>query len=208
MKDYRIFEYTGGPGILHRTGPGPKLAGMIVLCILLAILQPLFLPIPAALTIILLLNSGKQVLIQFASMWRLFVFFALSGAVKGLTHSSVFAGLFFTLRLILMSGVGVLFYSSTRLSRLRLSLSKVTAVLPFKSIKQLPDLIVMALAFLPTIFRTVEEQKTARYSRAFRNRGNIVKTIKLLSLPLLVHMLLKTEDAADAWYSRGYNPEK
>ena len=205
MRDFRIFEYTGGKGILNRLKPGYKLGGMIIICIFTAASPPLLLIIPAAITAILLINAGRTLVGQFRGMWKLFLFFTLSGLIRGYTASSAADGFLFTSRLILMSAAGILFYSSTRFSALRLSLNRLFSHLPFINGRHVSELFVMALAFLPVIFKTINEQQQARYSRSFIPRRNIIRAIKLTSIPLMIEMFIKTEEMADAWYSRGYD---
>lgn len=206
MKDYAIFEYTKNDGLLSRISPLPKLSGMVIICIVTAILPIPAIIVPAGLIVFLILNSGLGVLRQFGAMWKLFIFFIFSGVIRIFTTDSVIDGILFSVRLIIMSGTGILFYSSTRLSRLRSSLEKIFSFIPFLCDRRLAELLVMALAFLPIIFKTISEQKQARYSRAYnstrRPHRSILRTLKLTSIPLMIEMFLKTDEMADAWYSR------
>ena len=204
MRDHVLFEYTSTSGILSRLHPWIKLAGLTAICIITAAVPPAVLIPPAALLLFLLFNSGKSVFRQFAGMWKLFIFFIISGLIKGLTGRSAVGGVIFTSRLVMMSAAGLLFYTSTRISALRPGLKRLFSHIPFISGTHIADMLIMALAFLPVIFKLINEQRQARYSRLFNPRRNFIKTIKLTSVPLMIEMFIKTDEMADAWYSRGY----
>ena len=208
MREYLLFEYTGCKGLLKNLHQGVKLTGLLTFCILAAALPPAGLLPAAAFIVFLLFNAGRTVIRQFTGLWKLFIFFIVSGLVKGFTGNSALSGVIFTLRLLMMSAAGVLFYSSTRLSSLRPGLKRIFKHIPLTNGRLLADLIIMALAFLPGIFLTINEQRQARYSRLFIPRKNIFRTIKLTTVPLMIEMLIKSDEMADAWYSRGYNPDR
>ena len=196
MKEVCLFEYIHSVSFIYRLSPAVKLALLPVFCVASALLPLAFLWIPFAILLPLLLSSPSPVKIQLAALWKIYIFFLASGAVKFYTSGSLSEGAALTLRMLGMTYTGLLFYTSTRLSVLRRTLPDTRIV----------DLVVMTIAVLPVIFRTISEQGEARYSRCFRPGRNLLRTIQISSIPLMITMLIKTDEMADAWYARGYNP--
>ena len=198
-----LFGYTHADSPVHRASPGVKLLTLLGFCILTAAAGPLLLAAASAMLVLFILLSGRQVPAALPGYWKIYIFFALTGLLRVLTTGSVTDGLFFSLRMLLMMLGGVVFYSTTRLTRLR----RAVAPLPsgFTRIKQAVDIMIMALAFIPMIFRSAEELTEARYARCFGKSAHPLRTIRLTALPLMIDLFLKTEEAADAWYSRGYS---
>lgn len=205
MKQTALFEYSTNKTLLHSLPPLPKVILTASICILAAALNGFMLFIPVSIAAVLLAVSGRAVIIQLARYWKLLIFFVLTGAVRFITSGSLYIGIIFSLRMILMMSAGIIFYSTTRLTAFR------TAGYNRRrpsAISNAIDIIVMTLAFLPAVFRTIEQMRAARYSRCFKAGKNPVRTISLYSIPLMISMFLEADSAADAWYSRGYSPGK
>ena len=71
--------------------------------------------------------------------------------------------------------------------------------------KRIADIFIMMLTILPITFKIIKIQQDARYSRLFELKNNFFKSIKMISIPLIMEMFQITDEMADAWYSRGYN---
>ncbi len=196
MKEVCLFEFIHSKSILYRLNPAIKLVFLFIFCITLALLPFGFLWIPFAVLIPLLLSSPSAVRFQLAALWKIYIFFLVTGLIRYLTSGIFSEGAALAMRMLGMTYSGLLFYTSTRLSNLRRNLPKT----------RLTEVSVMAIAVLPIIFRTISEQSEAGYSRCFRPGKNPFRTIKISSVPLMITMFLKTDEMADSWYSRGYNP--
>ncbi|MDC7124721.1 MAG: energy-coupling factor transporter transmembrane component T [Spirochaetales bacterium] len=201
MKTNYLFEYYPHNSLLFRLNPLFKLIVLIAFCVLSALPNIWTVSISALISLFFTLSSGKHIRTQFFSMWKIFIFFILTGIIKYITSNSIQDGVFFCTRLITMTAAGLLFYSTTKLSALRRLLSKIIS-------KKAADLFVMMLSFLPLIFKTAEELKEARYSRSFKSDKRVLRSFKLITIPLLIEMFQKVDEMADAWYSRGYNSDK
>jgi energy-coupling factor transporter transmembrane protein EcfT len=204
MKDIRLFEYVFHRSLLHRLNPGIKIAGLIILCIGSGTLPFSLIILPTAFIAPLLFISGPAIRRQFAGMWKLFIFFAITGIIKALTTGLISEGISLSLRMSLMMTAGLLFYSSTRISALRKPLSSCLSRLPLINGARAAELTIMTLAFLPLVFQTMDELQQNRYSRCLKPGKNIFRTIKITSIPLMINMFIKTDEMADTWYSRCY----
>ena len=204
MKETFLFEYIHHDSLLNRMNPLLKLVLLPVFCVFAGLVSPVLLPVFVVLLVFLLLKSSPATKQQIAGLWKLYIFFAATGAIKFITSESVIEGISFTIRLTLMVIAGLLFYTSTRITALNQSLEKVLSYLPFINGKHLAEIVGMTLIFLPLIFKTMNELQDARNSRNFRARKNPLRTIQISSIPLMINMFIKTDEMADAWYSRCY----
>ena len=197
MKENYLFEYAHSGSLLNRVPPLVKLSGLIIFCILTGILKTFMLLFPSAFIILLLIISDRRIKKQAAGLWKLVLFFTAAGLVRSL-GSSPEEGINLALRLILMMFAGLLFYTTTKLSDLRKSIPGSRA----------SELTVMTLAVLPLVFKTMNELKQARYSRCFGKNRSPLRAVRYSSIPLMINMFIKTDEMADAWYSRAYGLKK
>ncbi len=195
MKETYLFEYIRQDTPLGRMNPLLKLIVLILFCTASGLIRGPLLAVPAAILIILLIRSPKIVKKQLKNMWKLILFFAAMGVVKFFNNRSITEAVSFSAGLIMMAIAGLLFYTSTSILSLKKKLPR----------SRLSEMVIMATAFLPLVFKTASELDEARKSRCFNGRKNIFRTIRFSAIPLMINMLIKTEEMADAWYSRCYN---
>lgn len=198
MKELYLFEYLPGTSFLHRLPAPVKLLLLLVFCVLTGMLDSWGIIFPAAVlgTGFFVSASASVLIRQIRNSWKMLLFFAAAGLLRGYTASSAADGIIFSARLIMMMFAGLLFYSTTSLSRLRASM-------PSNSVT---DMMVMSLAILPLIFKTANDLHESRYSRCFGKNRSPFRIIKFTAIPLMIEMFIKTDQMADAWYSRGYKP--
>ena len=199
MKESFLFEYIPADNLLNRTDPVLKLIILPVYCVSAGIVPPVYLSFHIIVLLTLFALCSPSTRKQLGGMWKIYLFFAAAGAVKYRGSGSIIEGASFSVRLVLMSAAGLLFYTSTRLSAIRRALG---------GRNHFADIAVMSISFLPLIFKTVGELQNARSSRCFKPARRPFRALKLTALPLIISMLLKTDELTDAWYSRAYTPRK
>lgn len=205
MRDSHLFEYIPCSSPLYRLNPMVKILALIVICIVSAALSPLYVFILLPALIPLYLLAGRSSIRQLGASWRLYIFFFFSGLVKYFTSGSIIEGSGFSAMLLIMFSMGLLFYTTTRISDFRSAAASIFGLIPFINGERIASLIAMTMAFLPLIFKTSSELKEAEYSRGFEPRKKPMRTLKLRSIPLLINLFLKTEEMTDTYYSRCYD---
>jgi energy-coupling factor transporter transmembrane protein EcfT len=204
VKETYLFEYTACNSPLSRLNPLLKLAALIISCITAAVLPERFIFLLIPVYIPLFISAGKGAALQLAGMWKLYIFFIISGAIKYLATGSVLSGAAFSVLLLLMFFSGLLFYTTTKISEFRRTTGIILGLLPFVNGERVADLLAMTMAFLPLIFKTAGELREAEHSRCFNPRKNPIRTLKLKSIPLMINLFIKSEEMTDAYYSRCY----
>lgn len=194
MKENYLFEYIPGNSLLNRINPLAKLLSLIIFCIAAGIINSWFLIIPALLLFPFTITSRRALAGQLKSIIKLLLFFLFVGVVRFRTSSSLSEGISMTAKLIMMMLAGLLFYTTTRLAELKRNLPPSSFM----------DMIIISLTILPLIFKTSGELKNARFSRCCCNKKNPLRAVKLTAVPLMIEMFIKTDQLADAWYSRAY----
>ena len=207
MKETHLFEYIPSRAPLCRLDPLVKLLALIIICITSAALEPpfIFLYLPAFIPLFAI--AGRGAILQLGGMWKLYIFFILSGAVKYLSSSSLIEGAAFSSLMFTMFFSGLLFYSTTRISEFRKAAARVFHHIPLINGERLADLISMTMAFLPLIFKTSTELGEAEYSRALRPGRKPLRSLKIKTIPLMINLFIKSEKMADAYYSRCFGHE-
>ena len=202
MKDMYFFEYVPENTLLGKTPAVIKLLFLIGLCIFAAAAPVHMLPYTAVFMIPVFFIAGTGPARQLRGMWPVHIFIIFSGIIKAVGSEAAVEGAALSGRMFIMLCGSVLFYAGTSTSELRSALGKLLAPLPRSTGKRIADLAAMTMAFLPLIFKTVSELKTAAEARGFRNSLNFPKTIRMLSIPLIIDMLIKSDELTDACYSR------
>ncbi|MBI9105824.1 MAG: energy-coupling factor transporter transmembrane protein EcfT [Spirochaetales bacterium] len=202
MRESYLFEYIPCSSPIGRLNPLLKTGALIAVCVSAALIPPPFVFLLPPVFIPLFLISGKAAA-GLPGMWKLYIFFGISGVVKAVT-GSVMEGAALSSGLLVMLFAGLIFYSTTKLSDFKKAVGKILRPVPLINEDRIAELISMTMAFLPLIFKTAGELKEAKYSRGFRPGKNPMRTLKLTSIPLLINLLIKSDEMADAYYSRGY----
>ena len=206
MKEIYLFEYVHEDCLLGRFNPTVKMAALAGICISAGLIPAIPLAVLFVLILALLPAAGRAARLQLRGIWKLYIFFAVSGLIKGFTADSAVSGVVFPVRMLTMMIAGVLFYSTTRIHRLRHRTSVKNSNSISNMLTNLLELVLMTAAFLPLIFKTMHNLKNARDSRCFAAGGisikSVLRSVKLLSVPLMITMFVKTDQMADAWYSR------
>jgi len=204
MKETYLFEYIPAASPLSRVNSFIKLISLIIICISAAIIPPRFAILLLFIFIPLFITAGKPAAAQLPGMWKLYIFFGISGGIKYLTSGSAVEGAAFAAMMLTMFFSGLLFYSTTRITDFRKAVEAIFRPVPFVNEHRIADLIAMTMAFLPLIFKTSAQLREAEFSRGFRPSKNPIRTLKLRTIPLLINLFLKTDEMTDAYYSRGF----
>ena len=205
MKEGHLFEYTHGSSLFYRLNPALKLLLLAAVCISAAALPEIPVFIITAITAVLYLSTLKTAA-GLKQIRVIMLFIIITGVIRGYSVNSVPSGIATGCRMLAMLFAGSVFYSTTRLNRLNSEILKITGT--NAAALKLSGMLVMTAAFLPVIFRTMEELRQARYSRCFsagvRDLKSLFRFITMTTVPLLRGMLVHTDGMADAWYSRCY----
>jgi biotin transport system permease protein len=198
--------YLKNSTVIHRAPPGLKLAGLLLISI--AAFFPGFIVLPAAAILIvtgsaaakippwqLLRGSGPLfMLIAFTVMLQAVSFFPLHINSAGLKD-----GLIFGLRAAVSFAAGALLFSTTTMTEIKKSLSKVEKVFHLQRLRLSLGISLM-LGFIPRFFEIWENCNLAWKARGGKNNFRRLKCL----LPLVIERMLESAaEIAAALEARG-----
>jgi len=223
MAELTLFGYQAGNSLIHRLDSRFKLLFLFLLSIgtMRANVWPL-----AVLTLLcagLMRGTGLSLISAYKELRYFFILLVLIFISRALTtpgpvwltlgglaitRQGVYTGIFVCWRILLIIGLGLLFISSTRTSRIRAALTWLLEPMPFIPASRVSTMISLIVRFIPVIFNQMRETDAAQQARGIGNRKNPIYRLQKFIIPLMLSVFRDADKLIIAMESRCYTEQK
>jgi len=220
MAELTPFSFRPGKTLLHSFDVRFKLILVVMISLSMANAAVSALSAVTALFILLSFHTRMSIAdavkeLRYFLFLLLLVFFARLFSTSGeplfnfyfitLTKNGVHEGALVCWRLLLVVYLGVLFISTTRISRIKWAMQWFLSPIPFMPAKRIATMMGLIVRFIPVIFQKTHEVSEAQRARCSENIKNPFIRLKRLTFPMARGVFQDAENITMAMTARCYS---
>lgn len=218
MGELTTIGFTPGQSPLHRLDPRTKQALLMVLSVVSAWGECLFLAILSAMLILLIHATGLRICrlfreIRYFLLFLLFVFgirvvtFS-GGLIPAIAWDAAGDALIVCWRLLLVVCMGVLLMATTRIADIRAALVWYLKPVPVVDEKMAATMVGLVVRFLPVILFQASEIADAQRARGIERRKNPLIRLMKFTTPLFRRVFSSADELTAAMQARCYSEQR
>jgi biotin transport system permease protein len=223
MAELNVFGYRHGRSLAHRLDVRCKLVSLLLLTSAVVAAAPVMMG-PFTLGLLLCWAALRLPLPAPGREWVLFsafliaVFAARALSTPGvavadwngwrLTREGLLQGAVVVWRLLMILGLGTIFVTTTRPSRLKAAVQWLLGPVPFVPARKAATMVGLIVRFIPVLLQQVRETQNALAARGGVRRRLSLRRVRYLVLPTMRRVVLAADQLSLAMLARGYREER